>query len=85
MKTVSQTDLRRRSSEILGRVESGEQLTITVKGRPVAVIGPCPLRQWVPREEFVKILRTHDPDPTFYEDARSLNDVIQGSFDPDKD
>ena len=72
MKTIAQRELRNHSGEILRQAESGEQFTITVEGRPVAVLGPYQKRQWVPREEFLKILRAQPPDPTFFEDVREM-------------
>ncbi|MEA2603688.1 MAG: hypothetical protein QOF89_4680 [Acidobacteriota bacterium] len=72
MKTIRQRDLRNHSAEILRQAESGEEFTITVGGRPVAVLGPCPKRQWIPKAEFLKILRTQPPDPTFFEDLKDL-------------
>lgn len=35
-------ELRQRASELLRRVEAGETIEITDRGRPVAVLGPLP-------------------------------------------
>jgi prevent-host-death family protein len=35
-------DLRQRASELLRRVEAGETIEITDRGRPVAVLAPLP-------------------------------------------
>jgi len=67
MRTIPQRELRNHSGEILRQAETGEQFTITVEGRPVAVLGPVQRRQWVPREEVLKILRSQSPDPGFFE------------------
>jgi len=40
MVTIPQRELRNNVSEVLRRAESGERLTITVGGRPVAELGP---------------------------------------------
>ena len=40
MATIPQRDLRNRVGEMLRRAESGERLTVTVDGRPVAELGP---------------------------------------------
>jgi prevent-host-death family protein len=72
VRTIRQRELRNDSAEILRQAESGEQFTITVGGRPVAVLGPCPKRQWIPKAEFLKILRTQASDPTFFEDLKDL-------------
>jgi prevent-host-death family protein len=47
MATVPQKELRNNIGEVLRRAESGEQITITVSGRPVAELGPVRTRQWV--------------------------------------
>jgi len=82
MKTIPQRELRNHSGEILRQAESGEQFTITVEGRPVAVLGPYQRRQWVPKEEIMKILRTQAPDPTFFEDIREMGGTLADLGDP---
>lgn len=47
MATIPQKELRNNVGEVLRRAEAGEQLTITVSGRPVAELGPARTRQWV--------------------------------------
>jgi hypothetical protein len=41
-------------------------------GRPVAVIGPFPRRQWVPREEVLDLLRSGKVDPDLELDVRVI-------------
>lgn len=82
MKTIPQRELRNHSGEILRQAESGEQFTITVEGRPVAVLGPYQKRQWVPREELLKILRAQSPDPTLLEDIREMGGTLGELDDP---
>jgi antitoxin (DNA-binding transcriptional repressor) of toxin-antitoxin stability system len=45
---------------------------ITVEGRPIAMLSPYPKRQWVPKAEIVKLLRTGQADPGFFEDVAEL-------------
>lgn len=40
MASIPQRELRNNVSDVLRRAENGEQLTITVDGRPVAELGP---------------------------------------------
>ncbi|HEV3230245.1 MAG TPA: type II toxin-antitoxin system prevent-host-death family antitoxin [Solirubrobacteraceae bacterium] len=47
MATIPQKELRNNVGEVLRRAESGEQITITVAGRPVAQLGPAGRRTWV--------------------------------------
>jgi prevent-host-death family protein len=42
MDSVGVRELRQRASELLRRVERGESIEITDRGRPVAVLGPVP-------------------------------------------
>ena len=42
MTTVGVRELRQRASELLRRVEAGETIEVTDRGRPVAVLGPLP-------------------------------------------
>ncbi len=82
MRTIRQRDLRSHSTEILRQAESGEQFTITVHGRPVAVLGPCPKRQWIPKAELLKILRMQAPDPTFSEDLKEMGGTLDELDNP---
>ncbi|MGO9903498.1 MAG: type II toxin-antitoxin system Phd/YefM family antitoxin [Solirubrobacteraceae bacterium] len=42
MASVGIRELRQRASELLRRVEDGESIEITDRGRPVAVLAPLP-------------------------------------------
>lgn len=42
MTSVGIRELRQRASELLRRVEDGESIEITDRGRPVAMLGPLP-------------------------------------------
>ena len=42
MASVGVRELRQRASELLRRVEDGESIQITDRGRPVAVLAPLP-------------------------------------------
>ncbi len=43
MTSVGVRELRQRASELLRRVEDGESIEITDRGRPVAVLAPLPV------------------------------------------
>ena len=43
MGSVGIRELRQRASELLRRVESGETIEITDRGRPVALLSPIPV------------------------------------------
>jgi prevent-host-death family protein len=42
MASVGIRELRQRASELLRRVEAGESIEITDRGRPIAVLAPLP-------------------------------------------
>ena len=42
MKSIGVRELRQRASELLRRVEQGETIQVTDRGRPVAVLAPPP-------------------------------------------
>ncbi|MAU81613.1 MAG: type II toxin-antitoxin system prevent-host-death family antitoxin [Gordonia sp.] len=46
MTTVGLRELRQDASELVRRVEAGEQITITVSGRPSARLVPAAPRAW---------------------------------------
>jgi prevent-host-death family protein len=54
---IPQRELRNDISGVLRRVEAGETLRVTVRGRPVALIGPLTERgRFVTRERIVRTL-----------------------------
>lgn len=74
---VTSRDLRNRTADVIGRVERGESLVVTVDRRPVARLEPLPARSvWVPRQRMIddfaqtdrelidqlKEIRSDDPD-----------------------
>jgi len=42
MTSIGVRELRQRASELLRRVEQGETIEVTDRGRPVAILGPPP-------------------------------------------
>lgn len=82
MKTIAQRELRNSSGEILRQAEAGQQFAITVDGRPVAVLGPYQKKQWVPKDDLLKILRSQPPDPQFFEDLKEMGGTLDDLEDP---
>ena len=55
------------------RVEAGETITITVDGRPVALLQPLARRpRWLSRSEFVADLLSRRADPQLASDLELL-------------
>ncbi len=66
-------DLRNDISRILRRVERGERLIVTVRGRPVADLVPhSQPRTFISRDELVTLLEGLRPLPDLREDVRRL-------------
>ena len=73
MASVASRELRNRTRAVLDRVEAGEDVTITVDGRAVAVLRPAARRQrFMARAEFEREILAHPADPGLREVLRSL-------------
>jgi prevent-host-death family protein len=73
MTEVASRDLRNRTRALLDRVASGEDITITVDGRPVAkLVPPEPRPRWMAREVFVSRVLSHQADPGMASDLAEL-------------
>ena len=73
MTEVASRDLRNSTRSLLDRVESGETITITVDGRPTALLTPIRRRpRWVPRHQFASIVLEHRADPGLADDLDEL-------------
>lgn len=73
MGNVASRALRNNTRSLLERVEAGESITITVDGRPVAVLSPVDgRRRWMPRDEFVRTVLRHQADPALTAELHQL-------------
>lgn len=73
MAEVASRELRNNTRALLERVEAGEPITITVGGRPVAVLQPVGRRpRWLGRNEFVRRVGSHQADPALERDLAEL-------------
>ena len=70
MTEVGLRDMRQNASELVRRAEAGERLTITVAGRPAAVLGPVAPRAWRHWEEVADVFR--EPIDAAWESDRDL-------------
>jgi len=50
--------MRQNASELVRRAEAGERLTVTVAGRPAAVLGSITPRRWRQWDEISDLFRT---------------------------
>jgi prevent-host-death family protein len=70
---VASRELRNRTRSLLDRVEAGESLTITVDGRPIALLGPLGRRpRWMPRGTFASTVLTAQADAGLATDLADL-------------
>ena len=55
MESIGLRELRQHASEMVRRAEEGEELLVTVAGRPAAVLGPATPTRWRRYEEIAAI------------------------------
>ena len=69
---VALRDLRNHTADLLQRVESGEELVITRRGKPVAMLTPIKegSRRWMPKGEVIEILENFQADPDLWRELR---------------
>jgi prevent-host-death family protein len=73
MGEVASRELRNSTRRLLERVGAGEEVTITVDGRPVATLRPVARRpRWISRTDFVATVVVHQADPDLREELRKL-------------
>lgn len=75
---VGLREMRQNASELVRRAEAGERLTVTVAGRPAAVLGPIQPRRWRQWDEIADLFRT----PVDAELATDLDRVDSELRDP---
>lgn len=74
MSEVASRELRNDTAGVLRRVRDGEDVTITVSGRPVAIltaVGPQ-RRRWLSKAEVLSRLRRAQADPGLRQDLAIL-------------
>lgn len=84
--TIPQRELRNNVAEVLRRAEAGAEFTITVRGRPVARLGPPDRsrerRRDVDRETLRAIVADTPVDEGFAMDIVSARDAEESAGDP---
>jgi prevent-host-death family protein len=73
MTDVASRELRNSTRSLLDRVDAGERLTITVDGRPVAVLAPVGRRpRWVAKSQFLAMVLANQADVGLAADLHEL-------------
>lgn len=71
--TLSVRELRNDVSEVLRRAEAGERFVVTVRGRPVAELGPLTRRpRFLPAAYLEALLANARADPALRDELRGL-------------
>ncbi|MBS1881208.1 MAG: type II toxin-antitoxin system Phd/YefM family antitoxin [Actinobacteria bacterium] len=76
MATIPQKELRNNVAEVLRRAEAGEEMTITVSGRPVASLGPARGRRWVQGSQLSALWQA-PADPTLGDDLDRIGGELR--------
>lgn len=71
---VASRDLRNHSAQLIERVQAGEEIVITRRGKPVAALVPVGprRRRWIPRAELIRRLEVSQADPGLRDDLARL-------------
>jgi prevent-host-death family protein len=72
---VGLREMRQHASELVRRAQAGERMTITVAGRPAAVLGPVSPRTWRRWDDVADIFAQ-----PFDDDWVSDRDLVDGSL-----
>jgi prevent-host-death family protein len=79
--TVGLRELRQQASELVRRAEAGEEVTITVSGRPSARLVSVSPRTWRTYAEVADIF--HGPgDPTWEADRDQIDQQLRDPWTP---
>ncbi len=71
---VPSRELRNNTADLLRRVDAGEEIVVTTRGRPVASLVPFEggRRRWIQRDELVRRLALVQADPGLRDDLARL-------------
>jgi prevent-host-death family protein len=75
MESIGLRELRQNASELVRRAEAGEELLVTVSGRPAAVLGPATPSQWRTYDEIAAIF-DGPPDVAWATDRERVDQTI---------
>ena len=75
MTEVASRELRNDTAGLLRRVQAGEDITVTVNGKPVALLTALQptRRRWLGRDELLHRLRSAQADPGLRQDLAALS------------
>ena len=76
METVGLRELRQNASDLVRRVEDGEEITITVAGRPGARLVPAAPRAWRRWADLYELF-SGPSDPAWGADREEISDGLR--------
>lgn len=76
MNVVGLRELRQQASELVRRVEAGEEVTITVAGRPSARLVPVAPRAWRQWSEVAELFNG-EPDIDWARDRARIGQALE--------
>lgn len=76
MDTVGLRELRQRASDLVRRVEAGEEITISVAGRPSARLVPIGPKAWRSYDEIADVFGDAD-DPDWSRDRDRVDQQLR--------
>jgi len=84
MSEVASRELRNNAAGLLRRVQAGEDITVTINGKPVAVLTALqvPRRRWVTRNDLLQRLQRAQADPGLRRDLASLAEDTTDDLGP---
>ncbi|HEU0127456.1 MAG TPA: type II toxin-antitoxin system prevent-host-death family antitoxin [Pseudonocardiaceae bacterium] len=81
MGTVGLRELRQHASDLLRRVEAGEEVTITVAGRPSARLVPIAPQTWRTYDDVADVF-SERPDPEWETDRDRIDQQLRDPWSP---
>lgn len=75
METVGLRELRQDASDLVRRAQAGEEITITVSGRPSARLVPAAPSQWVQWSQLANLFQGPE-DPDWQDDQALIDGAI---------
>ncbi len=80
MATVGLRELRQDASELVRRVERGEEIEITVAGRLAARMVPAAPKRWQQWDDIAAVLAGR-PDPDWERDREGIDQAVTNPWD----
>lgn len=85
MREIASRDLRNDTAGVLRRVAAGEEVVITVRGKPSARMVPVddqPRRRWMSGSDLARLVATAQADPGLRDDLKRLAGQTTDDVEP---